>query len=296
MPRSAATEKVLSMLLLLATKALIAPVLLALAAIVEHRWGAAVGGWVLGLPLTSGPASFFLLTEHGPRFAENAARGTLLGLVGAGVFVAGYSLAAQERSWRRSLALAGIACLSVTFALSQVHLDPGGDAGVRRGGSGHRGVSRQRRRSAWRRPRRQPRRRHPAALVFRMLVASAVVLGVSLASTVLGSVASGMLATIPAITAVMAVSTHRASGKDSARSMLRGSVAGMCGGAAFFSVVSAARDERHAGRDLPRCCRCSRGGRHSLTGRSQHVPRRATASERPAAAIGRAPRRSTPGA
>ena len=110
------------MLLLFATKALIAPVLLALAAIVEHRWGAAVGGWVLGLPLTSGPASFFLLTEHGPRFAENAARGTLLGLVGAGVFVAGYSLAAQARSWRRSLALAGIACLSVTFALSQVHL------------------------------------------------------------------------------------------------------------------------------------------------------------------------------
>ncbi len=110
------------MLPLLAAKALIAPVLLAVAAIVEHKWGVAVGGWVLGLPLTSGPASFFLLTEHGPRFAENAARGTLLGLVGAGVFVAGYSLAAQARGWRRSLAFAGIACLSVTFALSQVHL------------------------------------------------------------------------------------------------------------------------------------------------------------------------------
>ena len=116
------TAKDVFMLLLLATKALIAPVLLALAAVVEHKWGVAVGGWVLGLPLTSGPASFFLLTEHGPRFAENAARGTLLGLVGAGVFVAGYSLAAAERGPRRSLALAGIACLSVTFALSQVHL------------------------------------------------------------------------------------------------------------------------------------------------------------------------------
>jgi hypothetical protein len=225
------------MLLLFATKALIAPVLLALAAIVEHRWGAAVGGWVLGLPLTSGPASFFLLTEHGPRFAENAARGTLLGLVGAGVFVAGYSLAAQERSWRRSLALAGIACLSVTFALSQVHLTLvatlvssvvvlGGVAFLARGPK---------------RPAKAPEATpttSPRGLVFRMLVASAVVLGVSLASTMLGSVASGMLATVPAITAVMAVSTHRASGKDSARRMLRGSVAGMCGGAAFFSVVA----------------------------------------------------------
>ncbi len=150
------------MLLLFATKALIAPVLLALAAIVEHRWGAAVGGWVLGLPLTSGPASFFLLTEHGPRFAENAARGTLLGLVGAGVFVAGYSLAAQGRSWRRSLALAGIACLSVTFALSQVHLGLGDDAGVRRRGPGRRRGCRQRRRSARAKPRTATRTTHPA--------------------------------------------------------------------------------------------------------------------------------------
>lgn len=225
------------MLLLLVAKALIAPVLLALAAIVEHKWGAAVGGWLLGLPLTSGPASFFLLTEHGPRFAEDAARGMLLGLVGAGVFVAGYSLAAQARSWKRSLTLAGIACLTVTFGLSQVHLTLGATlvfsavvlgivAIVARG------------------PKRVPVDSTPApsrnrrGLVFRMLFASAVVIGVSVASTVLGSVVSGMLATIPAITAVMAVSTHRSSGKDSARQMLRGSIAGMWGGAAFFAVIA----------------------------------------------------------
>ncbi len=225
------------MLLLLTAKALIAPVLLAVAAVVEHKWGAAVGGWVLGLPLTSGPASFFLLTEHGPRFAENAARGTLLGLVGAGVFVAGYSLAAAERGWRRSLTFAGIACLSVTFALSQVHLGLdmtmlfaavvlGLVAIVARG----------------------PKRATSAAeaappttrrgLILRMLFASVVVVGVSVASTMLGSVVSGMLASVPAITAVMAVSTHRAAGRDCARRMLRGSVAGMCGGAAFFMVVA----------------------------------------------------------
>jgi hypothetical protein len=225
------------MLLALAAKALIAPVLLVLAAIVEHKWGAAVGGWLLGLPLTSGPASFFLLTEHGPRFAENAARGMLLGLVGAGVFVAGYSLAAQARSWKRSLALAGIACLTVTFGLSQVHLTLmatlvfaavvlGVVAVLARGprppASGPTFTPKASRRG----------------LIFRMVVASSIVVGVSVASTVLGSVVSGMLATVPAITAVMAVSTHRSSGKDCARSMLRGSVAGMWGGAAFFAVVA----------------------------------------------------------
>ena len=71
-----------------------------------------------------------------------------------------------------------------------------------------------------------------------MILASAVVIGVSVASTMLGSVVSGMLATVPAITAVMAVSTHRSAGRDCARRMLRGSVAGMLGGAAFFAVIA----------------------------------------------------------
>jgi uncharacterized membrane protein (GlpM family) len=225
------------MLLVLAAKALIAPVLLAVAAIVEHRWGAAVGGWLLGLPLTSGPASFFLLTEHGPRFAENAARGMLLGLVGAAVFVAGYSLAAQGRSWKRSLALAGVACLTVTFALSQVSLGLGTTLVFAAVVLGIVAVVAR----APKRPSAIPtitRATTRRGLVFRMLIASAVVVGVSVASTILGSVLSGMLATIPAITAVMAVSTHRSAGKESARSMLRGSVAGMWGGAAFFAVVA----------------------------------------------------------
>jgi hypothetical protein len=230
--------KDVSMLLLLAAKALIAPVLLVVAAIVEHKWGVAVGGWVLGLPLTSGPASFFLLTEHGPRFAENAARGTLLGLVGAGVFVAGYSLASAARGWPRSLALAGIACLSVTFGLSQVHLGLpttmafavvvlGLVAMVARGPKRATAATEESAPSTTRR-----------GLVLRMILASTVVIGVSVASTVLGSVVSGMLVSLPAITAVMVVSTHRTAGRDCARRMLRGSVAGMWGGAAFFAVIA----------------------------------------------------------
>jgi phosphoglycerol transferase MdoB-like AlkP superfamily enzyme len=221
-------------MLFLVVKALIAPVLLAVAALVERRWGAAVGGWLLGLPLTSGPVSFLLLAEHGPRFAEHAARGTLLGLVGAGVFVAGYSLGAAGWSWGRSLALGGIASLGVTFALSQVHLALGmtmvfaavvlaivalvAAAAVPQGAES---VG-------------APKRRD---LAVRMLFATTVVLGVSVASTLMGSQLSGMLTALPTITAVMAVTTHRSSGKDSARGLLRGTVAGLWGGAAFFGVV-----------------------------------------------------------
>ncbi len=219
-------------MLLFAAKALVAPLLLVVAASVERRWGTVVGGWLLGLPLTSGPISFLLLSEHGPWFAEDAARGTLLGLVGAGVFVACYSWAAARWSWRRSLALGGLASLGLTFALSQLHPGLGAtmvfSAGV---------LALVAAVSA------TPRREVTTAattrsdLVFRVVVATVVVVGVSVASALVGSQVSGMLTALPTVTAVMVVTTHRSSGKDSARVLLRGTVAGLWGGAAFFGVV-----------------------------------------------------------
>jgi hypothetical protein len=217
---------------LLAAKALLAPVLLAACTFVAWKWGSAAGGWLLGLPLISGPVSVFLFLEHGPRFAENAARGTLLGMVAAGVFYTGYSLAAEGRRWWESLAFAAAACLAVAAALSHVHLDLADTvlfaavflaliAATAR---------------ATRPAGTAPAPRLPG-LLLKMAIASAIVVGVTLASGALGSQVSGMLTTIPVISAVMAVSTHRRSGGLSARRMLSGTVAGMWGAAAFFAVV-----------------------------------------------------------
>lgn len=220
-------------MLLLAVKALAAPALMAMCAFASTRWGAAVGGWLLGLPLVSGPVSYFLLVQHGSRFAESAARGTLLGMVGTGVFCVGYALSSRGRAWWQSLLISGGASISVTVALTRLHPDlvsallfavvflglmavvvgrPEHDAAV------------------------------PSAklhvLFVRMAVASAVVVGVTLASTELGSQISGTLTAIPVISAIMAVSTHRAAGSDSVRGLMRGAVAGLWGGAAFFAVVA----------------------------------------------------------
>lgn len=219
-------------MLLLAVKALFAPILLAACAFAAQRWGAAVGGWLLGLPLVSGPVSYFLLVQHGSRFAESAARGTLLGMVGTGVFCVGYALSSKDRPWWQALMFSGAASLAATVALTQVHPDllaavlfaavflglmavvigrPTADAAV------------------------------PTAklhtLFVRMAVASTVVVGVTLASNQLGSQVSGTLTAIPAISAIMAVSTHRSGGSDCVRGLMRGAVAGLWGGAAFFAVV-----------------------------------------------------------
>jgi hypothetical protein len=220
-------------MLLLAVKALAAPALMAMCAFACTRWGAVVGGWLLGLPLVSGPVSYFLLVQHGSRFAENAALGTLLGMVGTGVFCVGYALTSKGRPWWQSLTLSGAASVAMTVALTRLHPDlpaallfavvflglmmlvigrPEHDAAV------------------------------PSAklhvLFVRMAVASAVVVGVTLASTELGPQISGTLTAIPVISAIMAVSTHRSGGSDSVRGLMRGAVAGLWGGAAFFAVVA----------------------------------------------------------
>ena len=99
-------------MLLLATKTLLTPILLALCTAASHHWGNAVGGWLLGLPLASGPLSLFLALQHGGRFAASAARSSLLGFLAVGVFCLVYLALAKSRigppyaQQRQALALA----------------------------------------------------------------------------------------------------------------------------------------------------------------------------------------------
>ncbi len=60
-------------------KLVLTPVLIGAASLAGRRWGPAVSGWLVGLPLTSGPITFFLALSHGATFAAAAAVGTLTG-------------------------------------------------------------------------------------------------------------------------------------------------------------------------------------------------------------------------
>src|SRR5918992_1631966 len=63
----------------LVLKLVLTPLLIAAASLAGRRWGPAVSGWFVGLPLTSGPIAFFLALEHGVAFAAAAAVGALAG-------------------------------------------------------------------------------------------------------------------------------------------------------------------------------------------------------------------------
>src|SRR5207247_8747661 len=53
----------------LALKLVLTPVLVGAASLAGPRWGSAVGGWLIGMPFTSGPIVSFLAPHPGPAFA-----------------------------------------------------------------------------------------------------------------------------------------------------------------------------------------------------------------------------------
>ena len=59
-------------------KLVITPMLLLAATLAVRRWGEAIGGLLVGMPLTSGPISVFLALEHGSAFAAQATAGSLV--------------------------------------------------------------------------------------------------------------------------------------------------------------------------------------------------------------------------
>lgn len=74
-------------------KIIAAPLLICAATLVSRRWGHGVGGWLTGLPMTSGPVSVFFALDHGSHFARHAAEGTIGG-VAVSLVVNGISLKA----------------------------------------------------------------------------------------------------------------------------------------------------------------------------------------------------------
>jgi hypothetical protein len=219
-------------MLFIAAKALLTPILLAVCTIVSRRWGDLVGGWLLGLPLASGPVSLFLELQHGAGFAGSAARSTLLGFVAVGVFCATYLALAEKRSWKVALSGSAVACLGVAAGLSLVRLPLAetiiaavivlAAIGALLGSA------------EAARPAPAP---SVAGTIGRMAIASALVLTITTCSGLLGGAVSGLLAPMPVLAALMAAAAHRKEGSGAVQGLLRGVVTGMWGGVAFFAVL-----------------------------------------------------------
>lgn len=217
----------------LALKLILTPLLVGAVSLASRRWGPAIGGWLVGLPLNSGPIVLYLALEQGRPFAARAAAGILAGTLSIVVFCFAYSWLAFRCTWW----CAALITLAIFFACTwslQFTSAPAGwwfvavlvaltvalalwprAAGV----------------TAVIAP---PRWEIPA----RMVAATAFIVLITTLAPLLGSHLSGLLATFPTFASTLAVFTHHFQGAPASAQLLRGTALGLFAFASFFLVLA----------------------------------------------------------
>ena len=221
---------------ILVLKLVLTPTLIAAASLAGRRWGPGVSGSLVGLPLTSGPVTFFLALSEGTGFAAATAAGAMAGVISEAAFCLAYGWGASRWPWPAGLAAGSLLFAMATVALQYLVLPP-----------------------AYLFPaivvvlvvavRLMPRGAEPASpaiesrsrwdIPARMIVATAIVLLLTGAATALGARLTGLLSPYPVFATVLAIFAHRLQGPRSAVSVMRGTLLGLFGFAGFFLVLSA---------------------------------------------------------
>jgi hypothetical protein len=217
---------------LIALKLTLAPLLILAASLAGRRWGERVSGWLVGLPLTSGPVSAFLTWEFGPQFASDAALGSIAGVIAQACFCVGYS-ALSGSGWPfallvgtlafatsgLALQLAGLGAIllvCLAFASLAIALNTIPASGQRREVATP---------TAW-------------DLPVRMVIVAVLIVIVTAAAPYLGPRLSGTVATYPIFAVVLAVFAQMSGGAQASRDVLRGMLAGLFGFAIFFFALN----------------------------------------------------------
>lgn len=217
-----------------AVKAIVTPVLIGGASLAGRRFGHHVGGWLVALPMTSGPVAFFLAADQGVSFAAGAAVGMLAATASQVAFALAYTHTAR-RGAARAFSTGAAAFAAATVVLSFLHWSAwqtfGLVAAVLAGGYL---VTRCRTPAAPSEPTQLPRWDIPV----RMLAATSVVVLITKLAPQLGSHLAGLLSPFPAFAAVLAIFTHHSHGAASATQTLDGLIVGLLAPAVFFLVLA----------------------------------------------------------
>lgn len=216
---------------LILAKLVLTPLVILAASLASRRWGDAVGGWLVGLPLISGPVSAFLTIERGPEFAAAASAGSIAGVASQAFFCMGYAALAR-RGWAAAFLGGGLSYLASAVCwnflqppLPALMAIAGALLMLARALLPHSGPA---------------RLSLPAPswdIPARMAIVTIVVMGVTLLATALGPRTSGMTASFPWIGGAIAVFAHRARGPAAAVAALRGMASALYGFIAFFAVI-----------------------------------------------------------
>jgi len=224
----------------LVLKIVLTPTLIAIATLTGRRWGPSIGGWLVGLPFTSGPVSLFLALEQGTSFAAAAAAGSIAGAAASALFAVAYAAMARRSGWPASLAVASAAFFAAVFAVRALPLGPELPfpfLGLYLATLAVLVVAL--------RVLAEPGELAAAVtaprwdLPTRMVVATVLVLVITGAAPLLGPQLTGLLTTYPIYASVLAVFAHSQRGGAAAIHVVRGLCYGLFAFASFFFAIGA---------------------------------------------------------
>ena len=217
---------------ILALKLILAPVIIGSASLAGRKWGPAVSGWIVGMPLTSGPVIFFVALSHDVTFAANAALGVISGGLSLVAYALTYAWLATRFRWY--IAITGslivfatstallqnvtfplipiflIVCAAIALGLRWIPKDEVEEADAPFG--------------KWDIP-------------SRILIGTSFILLITGSASFIGPRLTGLLTTIPLFVTILAIFAHRHQGPAAAVHVLRGLLYGMFAFAGFFVTL-----------------------------------------------------------
>lgn len=219
---------------ILALKLILAPIIIGSASLAGRKWGPAVSGWIVGLPLTSGPVIFFVALSHESTFAANAALGVLSGGLSLVAYALTYSWLAVKFRWQIAIAgslfvfavstallqnftfpllpIFALVCAVLLVGLSLMPKDVVEKESEDKPGS-------------WDIP-------------IRIIIGTSFILLLTGIAPLIGSRLTGLLTTIPLYITILTIFAHRHQGPAAAAHVLRGLLYGMFAFTGFFITLS----------------------------------------------------------
>ncbi|KAA0280353.1 MAG: hypothetical protein HS100_02295 [Anaerolineales bacterium] len=218
---------------ILALKLILAPLIIGSASLAGRRWGPAVSGWLVALPLTSGPIIFFVAVSEGISFAARSALGVLSGGISVVIYAVVYPRLAVRFPWQVSITGSLFAFLLSTLFFQNVELPfwlvspavllliTGGlsrmpDEKVETGNATL---------SKWDIP-------------LRILIGTGIILLITGIAPFIGPRLTGLLTTIPLYSTILVIFAHRSHGPAAAGNVMRGLLFGLFAFTGFFIVLS----------------------------------------------------------